>query len=48
MLTGMPDTTTATSSAVTKPNKAAQWAFISKMPMAPSSTMTGMAPPGPR
>jgi hypothetical protein len=30
-------------SALTSPSRAAKWAFISKIPMAPRSTITGRA-----
>src|SRR5690606_20346740 len=39
----MPKPTIATASAVTRPSMAAIWARISKIPMAPRSTSTGMA-----
>ena len=43
MPVGMPKTRMAMSRALTSPSSAARWAFISKMPMAPSSTITGSA-----
>ena len=40
---GMPKTRIAITRALASPSRAARWAFISKMPMAPSSTITGTA-----
>jgi hypothetical protein len=40
---GMPKASTATEKAAARPSRAAMWARTSKMPIAPSSTTTGMA-----
>ena len=40
---GMPKASTATAKAAKRPSSAAMWARTSRMPIAPSSTTTGIA-----